>query len=174
MEKSFARKLNWKPLFNSLIFGAAIGAFIYILFGQNMSAGLTFGIVAFLIQSLIIYPRYLPSLYGRWKVTDGNVYYYDYHTWTKRILAIFLPFFKKQKSVGFDDIMSYSLVVSKNKSGDRWLPHYIVLRMDDGDDVALDVSWNIHKSGKPEKDVEWVVDFLTSKTNQKTVEVLQA
>lgn len=172
MEKSFARKLNWKPLFNSLIFGAAIGTFIYILFDQNMAAGISFGVVAFLVQSLMIYPRYLPSLYGRWKITDGNVYYYDYNTWSKRIQAIFLPITKKQVAVSFDDIDSYALIV--NKKNDKWVPHYIVLRVDNGKDVALDVSWNLHKSGAPEKDVEWVVDFFTSKLNQKTVEVLQA
>lgn len=171
MEKSFARKLNGKPLFNSLILGAAIGSFTYILADKDIAAGVVLGTIAFLIQSTIIYPRYLPSLYGRWKINDGAVSYYDYNTWMKRIKAIFLPIGKKQESVSFEDIMSYSLVV--NKKDDKVLPHYIILKLDNGHDVALDLSWNLLKSGAPEKDVEWVVDFITSKLNQKTVQILQ-
>ncbi len=96
MEKSFARKLNWKPLFNSLVLGAAIGSFTYILADNDITAGIVLGTVAFLIQSTIVYPRYLPSLYGCWKVNDGAVSYYDYNTWTKRIKAIFLPIGKSR------------------------------------------------------------------------------
>ena len=70
MEKSFARKISGKPLFNSLIFGAAIGTFIFIIFRQNYLAGIITGILAFLIQSIIIYPRNLPTLYGFWKITQ--------------------------------------------------------------------------------------------------------
>jgi len=171
MEKDFARKLSWRPLFNSLILGAAIGTFIYILTDKGLAVGIILGVMAFLIQSMIIYPRYLPSLYGRWKVTNGAVSYYDYNTWIKRIKAIFLPIGKKQKTVAFEDIISYSLIV--NKKSDKVMPHYIVLKLDDGHDVALDLSWNLLKSGAPEKDVEWVVDFITNKLNQKTVKVLQ-
>ena len=172
MEKSFARKLNWIPLINSLIFGAAIGSFFFIILKQNLTAGIIFGAIAFLIQSIIVYPRFLPSLYGQWKITEGNVSYYDYSTWTKRIKAIFLSLAKKQKTISFDDILSYSLVVTKKSN--KWTPHYIILKVDDGHDVALDLSWNLLKSGAPQKDVEWVVDFITNKLNQKTVKVLQA
>lgn len=171
MVKVFARKLNWKPLFNSLIFGTAIGTFIYILLKHDLLMGIVVGVIAFLIQSVIIYPRYLPSLYGCWKISEGSVSYYDYSTWTKRIQAIFLPVVKKQKSVSFDNIMSYSLVVSKK--ADKWTPHYILLKLDNGHNVALDLSWNLLKSGEPGKDVEWVVDFITNKLHQKTVQVLQ-
>ncbi|MFC6175660.1 hypothetical protein ACFQAV_02365 [Companilactobacillus huachuanensis] len=80
-------------------------------------------------------------------------------------------YWKKQESVSFEDIISYSLVV--NKKADKVLPHYIILKLDNGHDVALDLSWNLLKSGAPEKDVEWVVDFITSKLNQKTVQILQ-
>ncbi|KRN99244.1 hypothetical protein [Companilactobacillus kimchiensis] len=173
MEKSFARKLNWKPLFNSLIFGAAIGTFIFILTGQKLDAGIVFGIVAFFIQSSIIYPRSLPTLYGFWRITEKDVYYYDYSTWRKRIVGIFLPLIKKQDVVSFDNIESYSLVVNKNNSSNKVTPHYIVLRLDNGHNVALDLSWNLKKSGAPEKDVEWVVDFINDKLNQKTVEIFQ-
>ncbi|WCG35070.1 hypothetical protein [Companilactobacillus farciminis] len=172
MEKSFARKLNWKPLLNSLIFGAAIGSFVYIIFRHDLTAGIIWDLIGFFIQSMVIYPRYLPSLYGQWKITEGNVSYYDYSTWTKRIKAIFLPLAKKQKAISFDDILSYSLVVTKKSN--KWTPHYIILKVDDGHDVALDLSWNLLKSGAPQKDVEWVVDFITNKLNQKTVKVLQA
>ncbi|CAJ1196950.1 hypothetical protein [Companilactobacillus nantensis] len=171
MERSFARKLNWKPLFNSLIFGAAIGTFVYILLKRDIALGIMFGIIAFLIQSIVIYPRYLPSLYGCWKINEGSVSYYDYSTWSKRIKAIFLPVSKKQKSVSFENIMSYSLVVSKKS--DKWTPHYILLKLDNGHNVALDLSWNLLKSGAPGKDVEWVVDYITNKLHQKTVQVLQ-
>lgn len=172
MEKSFARKLNWIPLINSVIFGAAIGSFVFIILNGNIAAGIVCGVAAFLIQSMVIYPRYLPSLYGQWKITEGEVSYYDYSTWAKRIKAIFLPLVQKQKSVSFEDILSYSLVVSKQSN--KWTPHYILLQVDDGHDVALDLSWNLLKSGAPQKDVEWVVDFITTKLNQKTVKVLQA
>lgn len=171
MEKDFARKLNWKPLLNSLILGAAIGTFIYILLDHNLIIGIVLGILTFLVQSMAVYPRILPSLYGYWKITDGKIYFYDYNTWSKRIKAIFMPVVKKQASVSFENILSYAIVVSKKS--DQWLPHYIILRLDDGHDVALDLSWNLLKSGAPEKDVEWVVDFITSKLHQKTVEVLQ-
>ncbi|MQS75730.1 hypothetical protein [Companilactobacillus halodurans] len=172
MEKRFARKLSFKPLFNSFVLGMAVGIFMYAIFGRSLVAGLIFGLIAFLILSVIVYPRSLPSLYGYWRVTDGNVYYYDYSTWTKRILAIFLPLTKKQEKVSFEDIESYSLIVNKNAN--KYVPHYIVLKVDDGHDIALDVSWNLLKSGDPEKDVEWVVDFITNKLNQKTVKILQA
>ena len=166
MEKSFARKLNWKPLLNSLIFGAAICSFVYIIFRHDLTEGIIWGLIGFFIQSMVIYPRYLPSLYGQWKITEGNVSYYDYSTWTKRIKAIFLPLAKKQKAISFDDILSYSLVVTKKSN--KWTPHYIILKVDDGHDVALDLSWNLLKSGAPQK------DFITNKLNQKTVKVLQA
>lgn len=171
IEKSFARKLSGKPLFNSLVFGAAIGVFIFIAFRQDIAAGIIWGETAFLILSSLIYPRYLPSLYGWWKVNNGAISYYDYSTWSKRIKSIFFPFAQKQKSVNFENILSYSLVLSKKN--DLWTPHYILLKLDDGHDVALDVSWNLLKSGAPQKDVEWVVDFITSKLNQKTVQILQ-
>lgn len=173
MEKSFARKLNWKPLFNSLIFGAALGTFIFIILKQNYVAGFTVGILAFLIQSIIIYPRSLPTLYGFWQITDKDVYYYDYSTWKKRIKAIFLPLAKKQEIVPFENIQSYSLVVNKDQASNKVTPHFIILRLDDGHDVALDLSWNLSKSGAPEKDVEWAVDFINEKLDQKTVKVFQ-
>ncbi|PMD68371.1 hypothetical protein [Companilactobacillus nuruki] len=171
MEKSFARKLNLKPLFNSLIFGTAIGTFVFILFKQALFLGLVAGILAFLLESLIIYPHYLPTLYGLWKITNEDIYYYDYSTWQKRIQAIFLPTVKRQQAIPFSDIKSYALVVSKK--ADKWTPHYIVLRIDNGDSIALDLSWNLLKTGAPEKDVEWVVDFITSKLGQHKVEVFQ-
>lgn len=172
MEKTFARELNWKPMINSLIFGVAIGTFVFILTDQNRGLSLLIGIIAFMIQSLVIYPHYLPSLYGYWKITNNSIYYYDYNSWYKRINAIFLPASKGQTKVSFENIKSYALIVSKRN--DKWVPHFIVLRIDDGSNVLLDVSWNLNKSGAPEEDVEWVVDFITSKLNQKTVEVLQS
>lgn len=173
MEKSFARRITWKPLINSLIFGAAVGTFLFIILNQNWGIGVSVAIIVAFIQSSMVYPRYLPKLYGYWRIDNGNVYYNDYSTWTKRIKAIFLPWSQKLIRVPFEDITSYSLVVSKKKKTDKWTPHYIVLRLDNGEDIALDLSWNLKKSGDPEKDVEWVVDFITSKLNQKTVQVLQ-
>lgn len=171
MEKSFARKLTWKPLVNSLIFGAAIGTSTFIILNQNWGIGISVGILAFFFESLILYPRYLPRLYGLWRINDGNIYYYDYSTWQKRIQAIFLPFKERQVAIPFNEIDFYSLIVSSKNN--KVTPRYIVLRLDDGHDVALDISWNVSRSGKPEKDVEWVVDFITSKLNQKTVKVLR-
>lgn len=173
MEKSFARKIDGKPLFNSLIFGAAVGTFTFIITHQDYRAGIIVGILTFLIQSIVVYPRSLPTLYGFWKITDKNVYYYDYSTWKKRISAIFLPVFKKQDVVSFEDVMSYSLVVNKKSKTNQVTPHFIVLRLDNGHNVALDLSWNLSKSGSPGEDVEWAVDFINSKLGQKTVKVFQ-
>lgn len=173
MEKSFARKPSLKPLFNSLIFGAAIGTFSFIILQRNFLWGMITGIVAFLFQSIVIYPRSLPTLYNSWTVTEKNIHYYDYSTWSKRLMAIFLPMSKKQSVVSFDDIESYSLVVNKNKNNAQVIPHYIVLSLDDGHNVVLDLSWNLLKSGAPEKDVKWAVNFITTKLGQKTVKVFQ-
>lgn len=171
MEKDFAKKLNWKPLINSLILGAACGTFMFILLNNNLLVGIVIGLIAFLLQSIWVYPHYLPNLYGHWKITDKSISYYDYSTWSKRIQAIFLPMVQSQVEVSFKNISSYSLVVNRHRN--KWQPHYIILKLYDGHQVPLDLSWNLLKSGEPEKDVEWAVDFITSKLNQKTVQVLQ-
>ncbi|KRL42869.1 hypothetical protein FD29_GL001520 [Companilactobacillus mindensis DSM 14500] len=173
MKRSFARKPSLKPLFNSLIFGAAIGTFSFIILQRNFLWGAITGVLAFLIQSTLVYPRSLPTLYNSWSVTEKDIYYYDYSTWAKRLKAIFLPLAKKQNTVSFDDIDFYSLVVNKDKSGNKIIPHYIILRLNNGHNVILDLSWNLSKSGAPEKDVEWAVDFITNKLGQKSVKIFQ-
>lgn len=172
MEKNFARRLNWQPLVNSLIFGASIGMFFFILLNNYFGAGVLTGVIAFLVQSMIVYPHYLPSFYGHWRITDRDIYYYDYGTWIKRVMAVFLPSAKKENVISFEDMLSYALVVSK--VNDKWTPHYIILHLNNGANIALDLSWNLSKTGEPQEDVEWVVDFITSKLHQKTVEVLQS
>jgi len=113
-ELSFERKISFEPLLISIFLGAMVAAIIYSIFPRYPLIGVICGLVAFILEALLIYPRYLSNSYGYWKITDNGIYYYDYSTWQKRIKAIFLPSHEKFKKLTFDNIKKFSVVDGKS------------------------------------------------------------
>ncbi|HCD06908.1 MAG TPA: hypothetical protein DEQ50_01350 [Lactobacillus sp.] len=70
---SFERKISFEPLLISIILGLVIGIIIWSIFPKYLLLGIILGIVSFILESLLIYPKYLSELYDYWYVdTQGD------------------------------------------------------------------------------------------------------
>ncbi|KRN99255.1 hypothetical protein [Companilactobacillus kimchiensis] len=113
-ELSFERKISFEPLLISIFFGIIVATIMYSMFPKFPLIGLICGMAAFVLESMLIYPRYLSKSYGYWKIDNQGIYYYDYSTWIKRIRAIFLPANEKVREIPFSNIKTFSVVDGKS------------------------------------------------------------
>jgi len=113
-ELSFERKISFEPLMISLFLGAMVAAIFYSIFPKYPLIGVMLGLVSFILEVGLVYPRYLSNSYGYWKINDQGIYYYDYSTWSKCMRAIFLPSQEKFQKLSFSNIKNFSIIDGKS------------------------------------------------------------
>lgn len=177
MNSVFDRKLNFEPLFDSLKFGLVVGIFCYLSFGWHPLIGLFAGLVAFGIESSLIYPLNLAKLYGYWHVDNTGIYYYDYQTLTKRIKAILLPQLETQTQIKFAQITNLKVVTSDEVSylskTPAWLrkDYYLELTLVDGQTIDLDLSWNTRGQATNQSQIDQAVNFIKAETQKELTSI---
>lgn len=112
-ELSFARKTDFKPLLESIFLGAIVGV-IFNSLGDNLLVAVLFGVISFLIDSMLIYPRSLKSLYNGWRIDNNGIYYVESKNWLKKMELIYLPFLQKYSFVSLSEIKTFSIVDGAN------------------------------------------------------------
>lgn len=173
-ELSFARKINFEPLLLSAFFGIVISTIVYSILPKYPSAWILCGVLAFILESMLIYPRSLSNFYGYWKINDRGIYYYDYSTWEKRILAIFLPGHEKITELPFSDIKAFSVIDGKSIMNTQYplggalkAPlarkiHYLVIETNNRE-IKLNFAWKSTGIPTTSTDIDKVVELLNSK-----------
>lgn len=173
-ELSFERKISFEPLLISIFFGVIVATIGYSMFPKYPLIGIFVGVLAFLLESTLIYPRYLSNSYGYWKIDDKGIYYYDYSTWTKRIQAIFLPSHEKFRIVPFSAIKNFSVVDGKSimntqepLGGSLTAPlarkiHCFVIETNH-QKVRLNCAWKSSGIPTTQEDIRNVVQYINSK-----------
>lgn len=173
-ELSFERKISFEPLLISIFLGIMVAAIVYSLFPKYPLIGIVLGVVAFVLESMLIYPRYLSSYYGYWKIDDKGIYYYDYSTWTKRIQAIFMPEHERFRIMPFSDIKRFSVVDGKSimntqhpLGGSLKAPlarkiHCFVIATDH-QEVRLNCAWKSSGIPTTQTDIKKIVSYIDSK-----------
>lgn len=173
-ELSFARKINFEPLLLSIFFGMIVATIIYSIFPQYPLIWSVSGILAFIFESMLIYPKSLSNSFGYWKIDDQGIYYYDYSTWKKRIAAIFLPSFEKPLELPFSAIEAFSIVDGKsimdtqNPLGGRLNAplarkiHYLVIKTNHRE-LKLNCAWKTSGIPTTPADIDKVVELLNAK-----------
>lgn len=176
-EFSFAKKVSFKPLLMSLFFGFMVATISYSIFPTDPLIWVFLGLVAFLINSLVIYPVYWESYYGLWGIDHQGIFYYDYTTWQNKVAAIFLPFLQRPIRLSFTDIKSFSIVDGKNIlntdniSGGRLISpfnrkqHYLLLQAVNHPLIKLNLSWTTDGSVVTQEKINQTVQLLNSKNN---------
>lgn len=175
-EFSFAKKVSFKPLLMSIFFGLVMATISYSIFPSYPTIWLVTGVIAFLIESLVIYPIYWPQVYGLWRIDHQGIFYYDYKNWQKRVAAIFLPFLQTPTRLSFTDIKSFSIVDGKsilntdNISGGSLKPpfhrrqYYLLLKTVGHPLIKLNLSWTTDGSVVTKEKVDQTVQLLNSKS----------
>jgi hypothetical protein len=173
-ELSFERKISFGPLLISIFFGIVIGTIVYSIFPKFPLVGVILGILAFISESMVIYPKYLSKSYGYWKVDDQGIHYYDYSTWKKRVLAVFLPEHEKVIAVPFSDIQMFSVVDGKSIMNTQYplggalgVPlarkiHCLVIKTNQRQ-VRLSFAWKASGIPTTADDIKKVVEFINLK-----------
>lgn len=173
-ELSFARKINFEPLLISIFFGIVVGTITYSMFPNSPLIWTLCGILAFIVESMLIYPRYLSNSYGYWKIDNQGIYYYDYSTWKKKIRAIFLPSYEKPIAVPYSAIKAFSVVDGKSIMNTQYplggalnVPlarkiYYLVIRTSHHE-VKLSCAWKASGIPTTTADIQKVVELLNSK-----------
>lgn len=173
-ELSFERKISFEPLLISIFLGVVIATIFYSIFPKYPLISLILGILAFVSESTVIYPKYLSKSYGYWKIDDQGVYYYDYSTWEKRVLAIFLPKREKVIKMPFADIKNFSIVDGKSimntqypLGGSLGVPltrriNCLVIRTGHRQ-VRLNCAWKSSGIPTTADDIKKIVEFIDSK-----------
>lgn len=176
MEKqlSFARKISFAPLLISIFMGIIVTAIVYSIVPNSPSVWISFGILGFIVESLLIYPRYLADTYGYWKIDEQGIHYYDYSTWKKEVRAIFLPVREKPSKLSFADIKNFSVVDGKSIMNTQYplggtlkAPlarkiHYLVIQTNN-DEVRLNCAWKTSGIPTTQDDIKRVVELINSK-----------
>ncbi|MFH5811724.1 hypothetical protein [Companilactobacillus sp. FL22-1] len=173
-ELSFARKINFEPLLISIFFGIVVAAIIYSMVPQLPLIWIVCGILAFAIDSMLIYPVCLSDSYGYWKLDDQGIYYYDYSDWKKKIQAIFLPFAKKPIEVPYSAIRDFSIIEGKSILNSQYplggplkVPlsrkiHYLVIQTDHSQ-IKLNCAWKSTGIPTTDDDIKRLVEIIKSK-----------
>ncbi len=113
-ELSFERKISFEPLLISIFFGSVVAIIVYTIFPMVPIFALIIGILVFGIDNLVIFPRSLEKFYDYWSIDKTGIYYSDYDTWSKQLLAIFLPMSRQLKRIPFEQIKSFAIVDGEN------------------------------------------------------------
>ena len=148
-ELSFGRKIDHRPLINSLLVSALTCAVTAIFNPQAMVVAC---IGSYLLTLFVIYPLFLKTLYGYWRVNIVGINYYPMDSYQKRLAFILFPETSRLTSLKFEDIQSYQLHQSSHlhlypaKKPSRLAvishPLYLELKMDNGQVFNLDLSWD--------------------------------
>jgi len=176
MEKglSFARKINFAPLLTSIFFGIIISTIVYSIFPQYPVIWIICGVLAFMIESMLIYPKHFNNTYGYWKIDDQGIHYYDYSTWQKRLYAIYFPLLEKPVEVPYSAIKTFSLIDGKSIMNTRYplggvlnTPqarkiHYLVIQTNQRK-VKLSCAWKSSGIPTTSADIQKVNNFLNRK-----------
>lgn len=173
-ELSFERKISFKPLLISIFLGIMVATIICSLFPKYPLIGIIFGVIAFGLESTLIYPRYLPSYYGYWKIGTKGIYYYDYGSWSKKIQAIFLPRQNKFCIIPFSDIKRFSIVDGKSIMNTQYplggslntpLARKINCLVIDTDQqtIRLNCAWKSSGIPTTQTDIKNVVSYINSR-----------
>lgn len=109
-ELRFARKISFKPLLGSIFLGIAVGVVIISIFPNEPLLSILCCVVAFLIDSTMIYPQSLKRFYGGWKINNRGIYYVDTETWGKKLKLIYLPLLQEYKFIPLSRIQAFSII----------------------------------------------------------------
>lgn len=173
-ELSFQRKISFGPLLTSIFFGILVGAIVYSILPNNPFIWIISGIIAFAIESMLIYPRYLVKTYGYWKIDKQGINYYDYSSWKKEVAAIFFPLQEKPTRLNFSDIKAFSVVDGKSimntqypLGGSLKAPlartiHCFVFKTN-YDEIKLNCAWKTSGIPTTTDDIKKVVSMINSK-----------
>lgn len=173
-ELSFARKINFEPLLISIFFGMIVATIVYSIFPKNPLIWSVCGILAFVLESMLFYPKYLSNSYGYWKIDNQGIYYYDYSTWKKRIIAIFLPIRERPIELPFSAIQTFSIVDGKSIMNTQYplggtlkaplarTIHYLVIETDHRE-LKLNCAWKASGIPTTSEDIDKVVEMINSK-----------
>lgn len=170
-ELRFARKISFKPLLGSIFLGVAVGVVITSIFPNEPLMSTLCGIVAFLIDSMVIYPWSLKHFYDGWKISTKGIYYVDAGAWNKRVKSIYLPFLQQDKFIPLSEIQSFSIINganlmnSQNITGGTLnrpisrLERLLVVETRQGQ-VTLNLSWNCKGEAVTDKKVNQILAIL--------------
>ena len=176
MEKglSFARKINFEPLLISIFFGIVVATISYAIFPNYPLVWIAVGILAFAVESLLIYPKYLSNYYGYWNADGSGIHYSDYGTWNKKVQAIFSPLSRKTIDVPYSAIKTFVVVDGQtimntqntrggafNRSLTRKVQYLIVQTHER--EVKLNCAWNSAGTPTTATDIKNVVELINSK-----------
>lgn len=176
MEKglSFARKINFEPLLISIFFGIIVAVISYAIFPMYPLVWVAVGILAFAVESLLIYPKYFSNYYGYWKADDRGIHYYDYGTWSKKVQTIFSPASGKSVDVPYSAIKAFVVVDGQtimntqttrggafNKPLTRKIQYLIVQTK--YREVKLNCTWDSAGAPTTATDIKNVVELINSK-----------
>lgn len=171
---SFERKISFEPLLTSIFLGIVVAIIVYSIFPKLLILSVVIGIIAFLTETLLIYPNYLINSYGYWQIGSKGIYYYDYSTWVKRIQAIYLPKYEKTSELPFSDIEKISIESGKSimntqnpSGGDLRTPltrriSYFVIQTGDRN-VKLNCAWRSTGIPITQSDIKDIFNLLNSK-----------
>lgn len=98
---TFGKKLSFRPLIISLlyffVFGLIAGGFLGL-------GGWLAGLIAMLLVAGVHYPGVLEVEFNYFEVTDSQIKYYDFSSWWKRFLMIFMGPFTPLQSIDLTEI----------------------------------------------------------------------
>lgn len=170
-EFSFARKISFEPLLGSFFLGVAVGVVVISIFPNKPLMSTLCGIVAFLIDSMVIYPRSLKHFYNGWKINTKGIYYVDDGTWNKRIKLIYLPFVQQYKYLPLSQIRSFAVSDGKDIMNTQNIiggpinhplsrkERLLVVNTDQGQ-LVLNLSWDYKGDTVTDKKVNQIVSIL--------------
>lgn len=170
-ELSFARKISFKPLLSSIFLGTMVEVMASVVFSKVILLAILCGILAMLIDSLVIYPRYLKELYGGWRIDQTGVYYVDYDSWLKRVALIYFPLHQKSIFVPPSAINSFKIVngpvIINSQTVNGGIldvsqfchEKYLVVFIDNGE-VNLELTWDSQGKVSERKNIDRLITLL--------------
>ncbi|GEO57952.1 hypothetical protein [Companilactobacillus bobalius] len=170
-ELRFARKISFKPLLGSIFLGVAVGVVIISIFPNEPLMSILCGTVAFLIDSMLIYPWSLKHFYGGWKITAKGIYYIDDGTWNKKVKLIYLPFLQQDKFIPLSEIQAFSIIDGVNLMNSHNIAggtlnrpinrpeHLLIVETRQGQ-VTLNLSWNYKGEAVSDKKINQILAIL--------------
>lgn len=177
-ELNFQRKISFKPLAVSVYFGISISIIVYSLFTHELIFWISSGIIAFFIQSLVIYPHYFNRYYGYWRINKEGIYYYNYNNWGKIVKAILFPFNESAIKLPYSSIETFLMVDGKSIMNTKYLSggpfmaslnrrgHYVIINTGSSK-IKLVCDWKNNKFSVDKEDINQIVELLNSNIETK-------
>lgn len=100
---TFGKKISFRPLIIALIFLLVVGSPIAGAFGMW---GWAAGIGVFIVVVCVYYPGVLELEFNYLEITDHEIKYYDFRSWWKRVLMVFMGPMTPLTSIDLDKIVS--------------------------------------------------------------------